>query len=123
MCVLGFEQDPAVTSGNIDRVEALLMKLDRKLTGKNYLVDNRFTVADAAVGGDLLVISTCMPYVSPFDMPYQMKHPLRCQSIPGAYPEFHESVIQPLSVLDLSVKPRTSAFDSQKQRRKPQNGP
>eukprot|EP00884_Botryococcus_braunii_P021850 jgi/Botrbrau1/8349/Bobra.0046s0011.1 len=55
--------DPAVTSGNLDRVEALLMKLDKNLAGKRYLVDNRFTVADVAIGGDLLVISTCMPYI------------------------------------------------------------
>lgn len=58
-------QDPAVTSGNLDRVEALLFKLDRHLIGKQYIAGNRFTVADVAVGGDLLVISTCMPYVIP----------------------------------------------------------
>lgn len=82
-------QDPAVTSGNLDRVEALLMKLDKKLAGKHYLVDNRFTVADVAIGGDLLVISTCMPYVIPrFNIPYKLQ--ALCKPLPslciGSFP-------------------------------------
>lgn len=46
-------------------MEALLFKLDKHLIGKQYIAGNRFTVADVAIGGSLLIISTCMPYVIP----------------------------------------------------------
>jgi glutathione S-transferase len=59
------DQDPAVSNGNLPKVKALLLKVEKALMGKNYLVGNSFTVADVVIGGDLLLISTCLRPVRP----------------------------------------------------------